>query len=75
MCANTSTCLAVKMKFVPQIVLECGKILYRGVKPKTASGQKYSSGFDVTGLILGPGEKAEWRNSGIAEWRNGGIAE
>ena len=36
------------MKFVPQIVLECGRILKRGVKPKTASVQKYSSGFYVT---------------------------
>ena len=33
------------------MVLDCGRILYRGViKPKTAIGQRYSSGFDVTGL-------------------------
>ena len=47
-CTSTSTCLVVKMKFVPQIVLECGRILWRDVKPKTLSGQKYFSGFDVT---------------------------
>ena len=28
MCTNTSTCLVKKMKFVSQIVLECGRILY-----------------------------------------------
>ena len=26
-------------------------------------------------LQWGPGEKAEWRNSGMAEWRNSGMAE
>ena len=30
MCTNTSTCLVVKIKFISQMVLECGRI-YRGV--------------------------------------------
>ena len=51
MCTNASTYLVVKKKFVSQMVLECGRILKRGVRPKTGSGQRYSSGFDVTGLL------------------------
>ena len=51
MCTNTSTYLVVKLKFIPFIVLECGRILWRGVRPKVASGQKYSSGFDVIGIM------------------------
>ena len=27
MCTNVSTCLVVKMKFISQMVLECGRIL------------------------------------------------
>ena len=31
MCTNTSIYLVVKMKFISRTVLECGRILYRGV--------------------------------------------
>ena len=51
MCTNTSICLVVKMKFISQTVLECGRILWSCVRLKTASGQKYASGFDVTSLL------------------------
>ena len=48
MCTNISTYMVVKMKFISFVVFGCGKILWRGVRPKVASGQKYSSGFDIT---------------------------
>ena len=50
-CTNISTYLVVKVKFISFVVLECSKISLRGVRPKVASGQKYSSGFDVTDLM------------------------
>ena len=43
-----STYVVVKMKSISFIVLECGRIIQRGVRPKVASGQKYSCGFDIT---------------------------
>ena len=48
MCTITSIYLVMRMKFISFIVLECGRILYGGVRPKVASGQKYFSGIDVT---------------------------
>ena len=57
MCINTSIYLVVKMKFISQTVLECGRILLSGVRLKTANGQKHASVFDVTSPLwsqLGP---------------------
>ena len=34
MCTNTSINLVVKMKFISSMVLKCGKILWRALKPK-----------------------------------------
>ena len=34
----------------------------------------FLAGIEVAYLV-GPGETAEWRNSGIAEWQNSEIAE
>ena len=40
-------CTSTSIKFISFIVLECGRILLRGIEPKIASGQKNSS-FDIT---------------------------
>ena len=45
---NTSTNLLVKMKFMSFIA--CSSVRHV-IKPKIASGQEYSSGFDITWLL------------------------